>query len=479
MSYALHPRLLVVVLALSCAAASARAQTPFPPPAQHSSSITDHRVDWPGFDQITRVLLLREHNTRVVVFGTTLLGIAAGVIGTFAYLRKRALMGDALSHATLPGIAAAFMLTGTKDLAWLITGATVSGILGVLSVIGIRRFSRLKEDAAIGIVLSVFFGAGMVLFSLIQKMSTGNEAGLNSFIYGKAAAMQTADALAVSITALIVLAGVASFFKELRVVCYDQDFAAAQGIPVLIIDLVMMGLVVVTTVIGLQAVGLIMIVALLIIPASAARFWTDGLGMMTLLAGLFGALSCWLGATISALTPRMPTGAVIVLSAGLLFGFSLLFSPHRGVIAGLARQWSLTRKVAYQNLLRAFAEIEERNGEGCPVRSADLLLKRAWSRPVLARVVRRSLRCQDVLASDRGHYSLSSSGRGQAQRLLRNHRLWETYLIRYADIAPSHVDRDADEIEHLLSAELIRELDAALEAQAATPPSPHLQGAGT
>ncbi len=435
--------------------------------------VADTSSDWPGADQLVRALTLRDYNTRVVVLGTTCLGIAAGVVGTFAYLRKRALMGDALSHATLPGVAAVFLLTARKDLALLVSGAAVTGVLGVLAVVGIRRYSRLKEDAAIGIVLSVFFGAGMVLLSLVQQMDTGQQAGLETFIYGKAAAMLKREAWLIAGTALAVVLGAVLLFKEFRLVCFDQQFAAAQGWPVTLIDLLMMALVVLTTVIGLQAVGLILVVALLIIPAAAARFWTDQMVTMTVLAGVLGAVSGWLGSTVSALLPRMPTGAVIVICAGVLFGLSMLGAPKRGVLASVSRRWRLARKVGHQHLLRALAECEEQHGEGVTLGVEQLLAKRSWSRVHVHRLIRWAARGALLtrLAPDR--VSLTAAGRAAAQRILRNHRLWEMYLIQYADIAPSHVDRDADEVEHVLSNGTIAELERALAEKSRIPPSPH------
>lgn len=431
----------------------------------------------PSWDTFFRTLSLADHNTRVVVAGTTMLGIAAGVVGTFAYLRRRALMGDALSHATLPGVAAVFIIFGSKHLPLLLLGATLSGVLGVLAVLGLRRVPRIKEDAAIGIVLSVFFGAGMVLFSIVQQMRTGQEAGLLTFIYGKAAAMLTRDAWIIAGTAGAVLVGSIALFKEFRVICFDQDFAQSQGTPVFVLDVAMMALVVMTTVVGLQAVGLILVVALLIIPPAAARFWTDDLALMTVLAGAFGALSGWSGATLSALMPRLPTGAVIVLCAGGAFLVSMLGAPHRGVIASVLRQWSLRRKIAYQHLLRALAEMEEAALGPAPAGVGALERRRGWTRRQLHEVIRRAVRREAVAWAGPDALRLTASGRVEATRMLRNHRLWEMYLIKYADIAPSRVDRDADEVEHVLSEPIVRELEQALDAARAIPPSPHPQEA--
>lgn len=457
-------------LVLLTTSLSAAGQTP------GHRSITDTNVDWPSWAEIGRTLQLRDYNTRVVVLGTTLLGLAAGVIGTFAYLRKRALMGDALSHATLPGIAIVFLILGTKSLPVLLIGAAVSGVLGVLAVVGLRTISRVKEDAAIGIVLSVFFGFGMVLFALVQQMKTGQEAGLQSFIYGKAAAMLNRDAWLIGGVAGAVVLGCALLYKDFRIISFDEEFAGSQGCPVLAIDLTMMALVVLTTVVGLQAVGLILIVALLIIPPAAARFWTDDLGLMTVFAGGIGAASAWLGATLSALMPRLPTGAIIVICAGVMFFVSMMGAPRRGILASVYRRWSLSRRIGLQHVLRALAEHEEQYGEGVGISLRDLQRARSWSVKSLGRSVALALRRGEATRGEGDAIRLTSAGRIEATRMLRNHRLWEMYLIRHADIAPSHVDRDADEVEHVLSEAIVRELERALDESVAIPPSPHLEG---
>ncbi len=423
-------------------------------------------------DLFWRIALLRDYNTRVVVIGTALLGLAAGVVGTFAYLRRRAMMGDALSHATLPGIALAFLLLGDKSLTWLLAGAAATGTLGVLAVLGLRSFPRIKEDAAIGIVLSVFFGIGMVLLDYVKRMRTGNQAGLDRFIFGKTAGMIYQDALLIAITAIAVIALVLLFYKELRLVCFDPAFAATIGRPVLLVDVIMMGLVVLTTVVGLQAVGLILVVALLIIPAAAARFWTDDLRRMTLIAGLIGVFSGYVGSTFSAMYSQMPAGAMIVICAGLFFFFSMLFAPLRGVLAAMIRRAALGRKIAYQNLLRAMGEHDEETG-GERTTVQNLLGRRTWSRSQLSATIARAERAGALAHGPDATLRLTPAGRVEARRILRNHRMWELYLIRHADIAPSHVDRDADQVEHVLSPDIVAELERLLEDQRRIPPSPH------
>lgn len=426
--------------------------------------------------ELRQILTLQDYNTRIVVIGTTLLGAAAGLIGTFMYLRKRAMIGDALSHATLPGIAIAFIVVGDKQLAALLIGAAISGVIGVLAVIGLRNIPRIKEDAAIGIVLSVFFGLGLVFVKIAQQTQTGNQAGLDRFIYGTTAGMVKQDAQWIATTAAIVLVGVILLFKEFRLVCFDQQFATAQGRSVRLIDLLMMTMVVLTTVVGLQAVGLILVVAMLIIPAAAARFWTDDLTLMTLLAGGLGCVSGFSGSIISARFVNLPTGAVIVLAAGVVFAGSMLFAPHRGVIGTLLQRVGLSRRIGYQNVLRALCEHEEEFGEGVRASREDLLAMRSWSRHTLNRLLRRAVSRGDATIAADSLIGLTRTGRIEAQRVLRNHRLWEMYLIQHADVAPSHVDRDADQVEHILPPETIRELERALAETREIPPSPHATG---
>jgi manganese/zinc/iron transport system permease protein len=456
--------------------------------------LTDRSTAWPTASQWWRVLRLEDYNTRVVVGGTMLLGVAAGVIGSFTLLRKRALMGDALSHAMLPGIGLAFMLSvaagGTgKSLSVLLVGATVSGLLGLGVILLVRNLTRLKEDAALGIVLSVFFGAGVAILGVVQRMGEGHSAGLESFIYGKTASMIASDATRIAMVAVLVLGLCTALFKEFRMLCFDADYASSQGWPTLILDILMMGLVVLVTVIGLQAVGLILIIALLIIPPAAARFWTERLGMMTLLAALMGATACAVGAAASALFPNLPSGAMIVLVGAVLFLLSLLFGIRRGILIRWLRRRELSRKVRQQHLLRAAYELMEGDDvvpnletalASRPIPMRALLRMRSWSSRELRRELGRAARAGHVVVDLSDQVFLTPEGYALAARVVRNHRLWELYLITHADIAPSHVDRDADAIEHVLGAGMIHTLELLLEegrAPSAVPASPHLIGA--
>jgi manganese/zinc/iron transport system permease protein len=286
-------------------------------------------------DAFAQTLLLGGgYNTVVVMLGVSLLGVAAGAVGTFALLRRRAMMSDVLSHATLPGIALAFLVAlalgfGGRSLPVLLAGATAAAVVAALTVHWLSRAGRLPEDAAMGAVLSVFFGLGAVLLSYVQTLRTGAEGGLARFILGQPAAMSEQDALVIGVVAVGAVGAIVLLGKEFRLACFDPQFGLAQGWPIASIDLMLMTLVVIVAVIGLQAVGMILIIALMIVPAATARLWTDRLWRMVALSACLGGVSAWIGAALSATFPRAPAGGLIVLVAGFIFIVSLLVTAWR------------------------------------------------------------------------------------------------------------------------------------------------------
>ncbi|MCB0320225.1 MAG: metal ABC transporter permease [Bdellovibrionales bacterium] len=443
-----------------------------------SQSLTDFSLTLPSSTEITSVLLLQAGiNTTLVVLGTTFLGVAAGVTGTFAVLRKRALIGDALAHSALPGIAVAFIIGslsgfGGRHLWLLLLGATLSGILGVLAVQLLSRSPRIHEDTAIGVVLSCFFATGVVLMSVIQNLGTGEEGGLHHFIFGQTAAMGERDAWLTLAAAILSLLAVRALYKEFKLVSFDEAYAYATGWPVSLIDLALMIMVTIITVIGLQAVGLLLIVALLIIPAASARFWTDRLHLLVVTSAAMGGLSGYFGSVASALLPRLPTGAVIVLVAGMLFFVSFLFAPLRGVLSLLTAHLRMRIRVTEDHLLRELYErIEIEGGDtkssdtnnhlnSVPLRTIPLI--RSWS-PIfrflfLHWLIGRSL----ISIKSNGNAVLLPQGLELAQQKVRNHRLWEEYLLTYADVSHTHIDYSADLVEHVLSPEIVHRLEEKL-----------------
>lgn len=441
-------------------------------------TITDRAFGWPSWTQIRRLLFLEEYNTRVVVAGVTLLGCAAGMIGSFTLLRKRALMGDALSHAALPGIALAFII-GTnlgidgKSLPVLLFGATATGLVGLAAILTIRNLTRLKEDTALGAVLSVFFGAGLALLGVVQQMQEGHAAGLEAFIYGKTASIGIRDTQLIAVASIACI-GVSLFlFKEFKLLCFDEVFAGSRGYPTIRLDAILMALVVTVCIVGLQAVGLILVIALLVIPAAAARFWTESMWKMFVLSGVLGGAGGMIGAGVSALFSRLPSGAMIVLVCALLFIVSMVFGGSRGLLVRVLRRIRLNKTVDRQHLLRAMYELFESAPEPAPASLAALLNKRSWSPSRLKRAIHRGA-SDSLLVVDGENYQLTEIGLAEAMRLTRQHRLWELYLITHAEIAPSRVDREADAIEHVLEPEIVRELEVLLDEQyPGMPSSPH------
>lgn len=445
----------------------------------------------PQFDaqsasKLGSVMRLESYNTRIVVAGVSLLGLAAGTIGTFLLLRRRSLTADALSHATLPGIALAFIVAvilgySGKHLFLLLGGAFVFGLIGMGMIIAIRNTTRIKDDAALGIVLSVFFGLGTSLIKVAESLPGGSAAGLDRFILGRAASMISSDAVGIFWATLVITIVSAFLFKEFRLLCFDQGFAESQGWPVIGLDALLMGLVTAVTVVGLQSVGLVLVVALLITPAAAARFWTDRLRTMTIVSACIGLLSGYFGAVASAMWPKVPTGPVIVLVCSAVFLFSLIFGVRRGLLMRIVRSIGLGQRVGMQNLMRAMWELSEPHEAGRSelneeVRYPDLLGHRTWSRRSLRWQLWRAKHSGLVFETYRDGYKLSRKGWSVARRVVRNHRLWEVYLITHAEIAPSHVDRDADHIEHILNPELIDKLESLLAErfpQLVMPESPH------
>ncbi len=450
-----------------------------------AESLTDRSIDWPEWNQWKRVLSLRDYNTRIVMLGTGLLGLAAGIVGSFTLLRRRALMGDALSHATLPGVGLAFLLAPMfgldgKSLPVLLTGAALSGIAGVAAILYVRNLTRLKEDAALGIVLSVFFGAGIAILTIAQQ-GAGHVAGLETFIYGKTASIVADDARLIAGAALASLIIVALLFKELTLLCFDDTFAGSRGYPVVLLDLVLMALVVLITIIGLQAVGMVLMIALLVIPAAAARFWTHDLKRMTLISAGIGGAGGLVGSAMSAVFPNLPSGPMIVIVCSGLFFLSMFLGGSRGILVRVARRWQLNRAVDHQHLLRGmyeFLEMQEAPGvaAGRNVPFASLLSMRSWSSFRLRREIRRCLRNGLLVRNNDQSLSLTESGLAESSRLVHEHRLWELYLITHADVAPGRVDQAADAIEHVLEPELIVRLEELLRQERATQgvvPSPH------
>ena len=268
----------------------------------------------------------------MVLLGTALLGLASGIAGTFAVLRKESLIGDGLSHAALPGVVIAFLLTGIKDIEVLITGAALSSITAAWLITITVENSKIKFDGALATILSAFFGLGMVLLTYLQSLNNAGQAGLSKFIFGQAATILARDVYITSAAALIIIVLTALFWKELKLISFDVEYAKTLQIPVTFTLILYRALLIMTIIIGIQSVGAILISSLLIAPAVGARQWTNKLGTMCILAGLFGMVSAIGGTIWSTSVQKLPTGPAIIVILSVIVLLSLIFAPNRGIL---------------------------------------------------------------------------------------------------------------------------------------------------
>lgn len=299
---------------------------------------------------------LLSHNAQWVLLSTLILGMAAGIIGCFAYWKRQSLMSDALSHAALPGVVIGFVIMGVKSLPMMIGGAAVSALLGALLIQWIRSSSRVKEDAAMGIVLSVFFGLGIMLLTIINRTAGGSQSGLSSFIFGQAASMVRQDVVIMTGLALLVLFVACIAFKEWKLFLFDPEFAKGMGLSNRWMNIIYSAVLVLVIVIGLQAVGVILMSALLIIPAVSARYWTDSFKWMVILSALFGGGAGVLGTLISTLGKGWPTGPFIVIAASFCFVVSIAFGYRKGLLVIFLQQRA-QRKQLKQRQTEAILEM--------------------------------------------------------------------------------------------------------------------------
>jgi manganese/zinc/iron transport system permease protein len=290
-----------------------------------------------------------------VALGAAILGIVSGMLGSFAVLRKQSLLGDAISHAALPGIVLAFLVTRDREPVVLMLGALIAGWIATLFMLNITRTTRIKDDSALGLVLSVFFGLGLMLLTFTQRLPDATQAGLDKFLFGQAATLLQSDVTKMGIIGVIALGLLVLFWKEFKLMTFDREYAASLGFPIRALDVLLTTLLVIAIVIGLQTVGVVLMSAMIVAPAAAARQWTDKLNLMVILGGLFGGLAGVIGTLISSSAERLPTGPAIVLSVSVIVLFSLLFAANRGLV------WNRIRSQQNRRKLRARAVLSDLN----------------------------------------------------------------------------------------------------------------------
>ncbi len=415
-------------------------------------------------EQAIRFFSLQDPSVRTALAGSALLGVSCGLLGSFIVVRKMALMGDALSHAVLPGVALGFLWNMSKDPVAIFVGATIAGLLGAMTVGAIRQTTRLKEDTILGLVLAAFFAVGICLLTMIQRLPSGNQSGIDKFMFGQAAAIGARDVLLMAIITTLIVLSILVLYKEFLATSFDAGFARSLGWPVQILHYFLMMLLAFAVVIALQAVGVVLVSAMLITPAAAAYLLTDRMGRMLLLAALFGMLAGAFGAFFSFLRPSLPTGPFMVLGASFVFALAFCFSPSHGVVIRWWKRRSRSHRVGRENTLKSIYHVLEARGfRGEGVELAELAERRRETveeaRSQAAALSRHGLA---TLSGEEKTIYLTADGWQRACSIVRNHRLWELYLTNEAHVAADHVHEDAEKIEHVLGDEAVRKLERSL-----------------
>lgn len=410
-----------------------------------------------------------------VLMGTILLGISASVIGSFAFLRKRSLMGDALAHAALPGVMTAFILFHSNSPILMFFGAVFSSFLGLFLMDWMPKHTKIKPDAAMAITLSFFFALGLMELSYIQGLEVAGKSGLDKLLFGQAAAMLPQDIYLLSIVAVIILVAVAVFFQKFRLIAFNRPYAQSIGLNIAFYEVVLALLIVMSVVIGLQIVGVVLMAAVLLTPIAAARFWSRSLSRMLIIAGTIGGLSGMVSANISYMAPAMPTGPWMVVVLSVFFFISFLFAPERGILSGWRRLQALRHQVREENVLRTLYVLNERHPchQGEQAKPFELNQSFNLEDVLVARSMPINELKRTFKALDKKGYiqpwseqtecvQLTSKGAVIATSLTRRHRLWENYLSEEASLSSEHVHDQAEQIEHLLTEAQADELEKIL-----------------
>ena len=406
----------------------------------------------------------KDPNVIYVVLGMLFINSSSALIGTFAFLRKRALIGDAVAHSLLPGLCLGFLFAGEKNLVFLMAGAFFTGWLSTFAVDVIVNRTKVKQDAAIGIVLSSFFAFGIVLLTYIQHHATGQQAGLNHFLFGQAAAINKSEVSLFAMILGVIVLVVSLFYRSFVLVAFNPDFARSVGLPVKFIEFLITSLTVLSIASGIQALGVVLMSALIITPGAAARLWTHKLKRILVLAIIFSVLSGIAGAYVSYARAGMPTGPWVVLFLSVFMAGSIFFAPKRGIISRIRRARANRSKILHENILKAIYQYHEK--QGLEVLSEKLTIDqiievRNFDTSDLLKGLKR-LRRAGFILKDEQSFELTDNGSRESKRIVRLHRLWEQYLLKRTSIATDHVHSGAEAIEHVITPELEAELEKEL-----------------
>ncbi|MFM9945509.1 MAG: iron chelate uptake ABC transporter family permease subunit [Bacteroidia bacterium] len=391
-------------------------------------------------------------SVNTVLLGVCLLSINCALTGTFIYLKKNAILGDVISHAVLPGICIAFILHGEKNMPVLLTGAFVTGFLAAWLNNYIPKISVIKPDTASALILSVFFGTGTILLTIIQKTGNAAQSGVDSFIMGKAAGITQGDISFLAMVLVITVALILIFRRGLLLYCFDEEFATAAGFQAKFYRFLISFLTVLSVTAGIQAAGVLLVAGLMIIPVVAANFWVRRINIILILASIFGIISATGGSFISYIKPGIPTGPWIIIVNAVFAFISILFGIKGGVLGRLLADFKRYLKSREENYLKYLYKLSEDNPRfHIKASLKNLIIKGS----VLGFI-------NGFVFIKKGRIYLTPKGFEIAQQVVRRHRLWESYLSNIMHLQPDHLHENAELMEHYITDEIEEELQKLL-----------------
>lgn len=434
-------------------------------PARVQAARVGDLVETDALEQALRFLSLEDPALRMTLLGCVLLGLNCGLLGSFVVVRRMSLVGDTLAHAVLPGIAIGFLWSMNKDPLVILIAATAAGGLAMLTVNAITRTTKIKDDAAMGMVLSSFYAIGICLMTMIQRLPTGQKSGIDKFLFGQAAAMSGSEVVVLAVTSVVTLLFVTIGYRQLLILSFHREYGESIGLHMSFTHLALMLLTAVAVVTAMQAVGVVLVSAMLIIPAATAYLLTDRMHRLILIGAIIGIVSAVLGAFLSFLGSNLPTGPFMVLSGSLFFILAFLFGPKHGWLTRAWRNLSRRKRTERENTLKAMYHVlENREFHGESVSLLELAQQR---RETLEETTQRAKALQQAhlatLSDDGSSLHFTPKGLNKAKAIVRNHRLWELYLTNVMSYDSDHVHDDAEKIEHVIDEAQVRDLERRLD----------------
>ena len=429
-------------------------------------------LEW--FVQAERFLRMDDPSIQRVIVGCLIMGVSCGLIGSYVVTRRLSLFGDTLSHAILPGIAVGFIWSGTKDNYSIFAGALIAGFLGVSCLSVLKKFTKINGDSSLGIVLSAFYAFGICLLTRIQKVGYSDQAGLDSFMFGQVSSFSTQDLYGQFITLLLIGLFIFLNYRQLLVSGFDFQFSRSIGIPTELLQYGLWILISFCVISSLQMVGVILVSAMLVIPAATASLVSRRMNTYLTLASILGAIAGFAGAFLSFLGKNLPTGPLIVLVAGSFFVLVLFLQPQKGILFRWLRLKSENSRIAIENTLKAaFQILESRDFKETEISSQEMMSRRGLSSAEVQRemlnLINAGLATKSTLFAEDGqllpqtNLTLTPQGWEYSCKIVRNHRLWELYLTNEAEYEPDHVHEDAERIEHVIGEKTVRKIEKLLK----------------